>query len=97
MEFTLTKCLDTIATQAATLERLFKAQADPEELQTATYEVADSILSKLGLTATGKMSWLDIKPFAYAGTVLPWQYSSTISSTVFFVDSAHFCGDKVPI
>ena len=69
LESSLSKCLDTIArqndqlaTQAVTLERLFKAQADPEEIQTSTYEVADSILSKLGLTATGKMSWLDIKP-----------------------------------
>ena len=41
---------------------MFKAQADPDEVQTSTYEVADSILSKLGLTAAGKMSWLDIKP-----------------------------------
>jgi hypothetical protein len=69
MELSLSKCLDTIerqneqlATQAATLDRLFKAQADPDEVQTSTYEVADSILSKLGLTAAGKMSWLDIKP-----------------------------------
>ena len=69
MELSLSKCLDTIArqneqlaTQAATLDRLFKAQADPDEVQTSNYEVADSILSKLGLTAAGKMSWLDIKP-----------------------------------
>ena len=69
MEASLNKCLDTIArqneqlaSQAATLDRLFKAQADPEEVQTSNYEVADSILSKLGLTAQGKMSWLDIKP-----------------------------------
>ena len=69
MEASLNKCLDTIArqneqlaSQAATLDRLFKAQADPEEVQTSTYEVADSILSQLGLTAQGKMSWLDIKP-----------------------------------
>jgi hypothetical protein len=69
MESSLTKCLDTIArqneqlaTQAATLDRVFEAQADPEEIQTCTYEVADSILTKLGLTAPGKMSWLDIKP-----------------------------------
>ncbi len=69
LESSLSKCLDTIArqndqlaTQAATLDRLFKAQADPEEIQTSTYEVADSVLSKLGLTATGKMSWLDVKP-----------------------------------
>ena len=69
MELSLSKCLDTIArqheqlaVQAATLDRLFKAQADPDEVQTSTYEVADSILSKLGLTAAGKMSWLDIKP-----------------------------------
>ena len=69
MELSLSKCLDTIArqneqlaTQAATLDRLFKAQADPDEVQTSNYEVADSTLSKLGLTAAGKMSWLDIKP-----------------------------------
>jgi hypothetical protein len=69
LESSLSKCLDTIgrqndqlATQAATLDRLFKAQADPEEIQTSTYEVADSVLSKLGLTAMGKMSWLDVKP-----------------------------------
>jgi hypothetical protein len=69
MESSLKKCLDTIArqneqlaTQAATLDRLFKAQADPEEIQTSTYEVADSILTKLGLTAPGKRSWLDIEP-----------------------------------
>ncbi len=41
---------------------MFKAQADPEAIQTSTYEVADSILTKLGLTTPGKMSWLDIKP-----------------------------------
>jgi CO/xanthine dehydrogenase Mo-binding subunit len=59
LESSLSKCLDTIArqndqlaAQAVTLERLFKAQADPEEIQTSTYEVADSILSKLGLNAT---------------------------------------------
>jgi hypothetical protein len=69
METSLAKCLETIArqneqlvTQAATLERLFKAQADPEEIQTSTYEVADSILQKLGRNSAGKMSWLDIKP-----------------------------------
>ncbi len=69
MESSLAKCLETIAqqnehlvTQAATLERLFKAQADPEEIQTSTYEVADSILQKLGRNSAGKMSWLDIKP-----------------------------------
>ena len=69
MEASLAKCLDTIArqneqlvTQAATLERLFKAQADPEEIQTSTYEVADSVLQKLGRNSAGKMSWLDIKP-----------------------------------
>jgi hypothetical protein len=52
LESSLSKCLDTIArqndqlaTQAVTLERLFKAQADPEKIQTSTYEVADSILS----------------------------------------------------
>jgi hypothetical protein len=55
MESSLARCLDTIANQneqlvqqAATLERLFKAQADPEEIQTSTYEVTDSVLSKLG-------------------------------------------------
>ncbi len=65
----MAKCLDTIAkqheqlaAQAATLERLFKAQADPDEVMTSTYEVADSILLKLGRNAAGKMSWLDIKP-----------------------------------
>ena len=54
MESSLAKCLDTIAKQneqlvhqAATLERLFKAQADPKEIQTSTYEVADSVLAKL--------------------------------------------------
>ena len=69
MEASLAKCLETIArqneqlvTQAATLERLFKAQADPEEIQTSTYEVADSVLQKLGRNSAGKMSWLDIKP-----------------------------------
>ena len=69
LKSSLSKCLETIArqndqlaAQAVTLERLFKAQADPDEIQTSTYEVADSILSKLGLNATGKMSWLDIKP-----------------------------------
>jgi hypothetical protein len=69
MELSLAKCLDTIAKQneqlvhqAATLERLFKAQADPEEIQTSTYEVSDSVLSKLGRNSSGKMSWLDIKP-----------------------------------
>jgi hypothetical protein len=69
LESSLSKCLDTIArqndqlaTQVATLDRLFKAQANHEEIQTSTYEVADSVLSKLGLSATGKMSWLDIKP-----------------------------------
>jgi hypothetical protein len=69
MESSLAKCFETIAkqneqlvTQAATLERLFKAQADPEEIQTSTYEVADSVLAKLGRNTAGKMSWLDIKP-----------------------------------
>jgi hypothetical protein len=69
MESSLAKCLETIAkqneqlvNQAATLERLFKAQADPEEIQTSTYEVADSVLAKLGRSTAGKMSWLDIKP-----------------------------------
>ena len=69
MESAMAKCLDTIAkqheqlvSQAATLERLFKAQADPDEVMTSTYEVADSILMKLGRNAAGKMSWLDIKP-----------------------------------
>ena len=69
MEAAMAKCLDTIAkqneqlaVQAATLERLFKAQADPDEVMTSTYEVADSILLKLGRNAAGKMSWLDIKP-----------------------------------
>jgi hypothetical protein len=69
MEASLSKCFETIArqheqlvTQSATLDRLFKAQADPEEIQTSTYEVADSVLSKLGRTTGGKMSWLDIKP-----------------------------------
>ena len=69
MESNLAKCLDTIARQneqldrqAATLERLFKAQADPDEVQTSTYEVADSVLEKLGRNAKGKASWLDIKP-----------------------------------
>jgi hypothetical protein len=68
MEASLSKCFETIArqheqllTQSATLDRLFKAQADPEEIQTSTYEVADSVLSKLGRTTAGKMSWLDIK------------------------------------
>ena len=69
MEASLAKCMDTIAkqneqlsSQAATLERLFKAQADPDEIQSSNYEVADSVLSKLGRNAQGKMSWLDIKP-----------------------------------
>ena len=69
MESSLAKCLETIArqneqlvAQSATLDRLFKAQADPEEIQTSTYEVADSILQKLGRNSAGKMSWLDIKP-----------------------------------
>jgi hypothetical protein len=69
MESSLAKCLDTIAKhneqlvhQAATLERLFKAQADPEEVQTSTSAVADSVLLKLGRNSAGKMSWLDIKP-----------------------------------
>jgi hypothetical protein len=60
MESSLAKCLDTIARQneqlerqAATLERLFKAQADPDEVQTSTYEVADSVLKKLGRNADG--------------------------------------------
>jgi hypothetical protein len=44
------------------LERLFKAQADPDEIQSSTYEVTDSVLAKLGQSAQGKMSWLDIKP-----------------------------------
>jgi hypothetical protein len=69
MESSLAKCLNIIAkqneqlaTQAATLERLLKAQADPGEIQTFTYEVADGILVKLGRNSAGKMSWLDIKP-----------------------------------
>ena len=69
MEAAMAKCLDTIAqqheqlaAQAETLQRLFKAQADPEEVLTSTYEVADSILLKLGRNSAGKMSWLDIKP-----------------------------------
>jgi hypothetical protein len=69
MESSLARCFDTIArqneqliTQAATLDRLFRAQADPDEVQTSTYEVADSILEKLGRNTAGKMSWLDIKP-----------------------------------
>ena len=69
LESSLAKCMDTIAKQneqlvhqAATLERLFKAQADPEEIQTSTYEVTDSVLAKLGRNTAGKMSWLDIKP-----------------------------------
>ncbi len=69
MESAMAKCLDTIAkqheqlaAQTATLERLFKAQADHEEVMTSTYEVADSILLKLGRNAAGKISWLDIKP-----------------------------------
>jgi hypothetical protein len=41
---------------------LFRAQADPDEVQTSTYEIADSILGKLGRNTAGKMSWLDIKP-----------------------------------
>ena len=60
MENNLAKCLDTIARQneqlerqAATLEQLFKAQADPDEVQTSTYEVADSVLKKLGRNADG--------------------------------------------
>jgi hypothetical protein len=47
MELSLSKCLDTIArqneqlaVQAATLDRLFKAQADPDEVQTSTYETS---------------------------------------------------------
>ncbi len=71
MESSLAKCLETIArqneqlvTQAATLERLFKAQADPEEIQTSTYKVADSILQKLGRNSAGKMSWLEHKAIA---------------------------------
>ena len=73
MENNLAKCLDTIARQneqlerqAATLERLFKAQADPDEVQTSTYEVSDSVLQKLGRNAEGKASWLDIKPLPKA-------------------------------
>ena len=69
MEASLTKCMETIAkqneqlsSQAATLERLFKAQADPDEIQSSNYEVTDSVLSKLGRNAQGKTSWLDIKP-----------------------------------
>jgi len=69
MEAAMAKCLDTIAqqheqlaAQAETLQRLFKAQADPEEVLTSTYEVADSILLKLGRNSAGKMSWLYIKP-----------------------------------
>jgi hypothetical protein len=47
-------------TQAATLDRLFKAQADTtEEIQTSTCEVADSVLSKLGLSAAGRQDVLD--------------------------------------
>jgi hypothetical protein len=59
---TIAKQNEQLVHQAATLERLFKAQADPEEIQTSTYEVADSVLSKLGRNTAGKMSWLDIKP-----------------------------------
>ena len=69
MEASLATCLATIAKQneqlvlqASTLDRLFKAQADPDEVQTSTYEVADSVLGKLGRNSAGKMSWLDIKP-----------------------------------
>ncbi len=69
IESSLARCLDTIAKQneqlvhqAATLEGLFKAQADPEEIQTSTYEVTDNVLSKLGRNTAGKMPWLDIKP-----------------------------------
>ena len=50
MESSLATCLATIAKQneqlvlqASTLERLFKARADPDEVQTSTYEVADSV------------------------------------------------------
>jgi hypothetical protein len=71
MESSLARCFETIArqneqlvTQAATLDRLFRAQADPDEVQTSTYEVADSILGKLGRNTAGKMSWLDIKPLS---------------------------------
>ncbi len=69
LESSLAKCMDTnakqneqVVHQAVTLERLFKAQADPEEIQTSTYEVTDSVLAKLGRNTAGKMSWLDIKP-----------------------------------
>ncbi len=55
MESNLAKCLETIARQneqldrqAATLERLFEAQADPDEVQTSTYEVTDSVIKKTG-------------------------------------------------
>jgi hypothetical protein len=69
IESNLAKYLDTIARQkeqlehqASTLKRLFKAEADPDEVQTSTYEVADSVLQKLERNAAGKASWLDIKP-----------------------------------
>jgi hypothetical protein len=72
MKASLTKCFDTTArqheqlvAQAATLDRLFKAQA--EELQTSTYVVADSVLSKLGRTVAGKMSRIDTKPLPKSG------------------------------
>jgi hypothetical protein len=58
MESSLAKCFETIArqneqlvTQAATLEQLFRAQTDPDEVQTSTHEVVDSILTKLGIGA----------------------------------------------
>jgi hypothetical protein len=61
MELFLTKCLETIArqneqlvTQAATLERLFKAQAGPEEIQTSTYEVATVFYRSWGATRLAK-------------------------------------------
>ncbi len=69
MEASLIKCMETIAKQneqlsfqAATLERLLKAQADPDEIQSSNYEVTDSLLAKLGRNVQAKMSWLDIKP-----------------------------------
>jgi hypothetical protein len=63
---TIAKQNEQLADQAATLERLFKAQADPDEIQSSTYEVTDSVLAKLGQNAQGKMSWLDIKPLPKA-------------------------------
>jgi hypothetical protein len=70
MESNLAKCLDTIARQneqldrqAATLERLFKAQADPDEVQTSTYEVADSVLQKLGRKPQARHRGLTSSPY----------------------------------